>query len=314
MNEVLSEYWIRVVTPFFIGNDQTVSPISYMSKGGFLHVYDSNNVAKFIKNPLKIIDQSIKSLRLSSLLSKEDLEKIVPLRKIEIFPRSSIEGQEIDLTITENNEYYIPGSSLKGAIKHAIEFSDKTSVEIFKNSFVISDTYFTSVESRLQKGWRVTTNSSSKNSGNKQSQDNFKEWVTAGESQKLKAYFRRDVNIDILNSIYKFSKLYFEYQKSYFEYLLDNVSHSPIETKHLNFLNDLLDDYLELNTKDNPLLLIGGNTHRYSKSFELEKNKTYRFTSGKMSAHPLSRLLVLDNNKYFTLPGIIEITKYADNS
>ncbi len=308
MKRVLSNYYIEVLSPLHIGNGEALFPATYLHKQNKLFVYNIEDIVKYVDNPEKLMNIMLSTNRVSiqNILSYDKINKLKPQREIKTYPDlKNIERQEIEMFVHESMKLYLPGSSLKGAISHAIEYHTNSEANEFHSSFVISDLYFKSVASVIQRGIRITS-AKKKNDFRRNRQDNYKEWIYEGKTIPINAYFRNESNFNILKSIYHFTNDYLQYQKSYVNYLLENIN----QNKNIYLdLQDMVDFYIDINTPEEPILILGSNTHRYSKSNELLRNKKYQKTAGKNSAHPVSRLLVADLYDVYTFPGLVHLKK-----
>ncbi|MFW5890864.1 MAG: type III-A CRISPR-associated RAMP protein Csm5 [bacterium] len=309
MSRELNQYSLEILTPIHIGNDDTLQSVSYYHFKGeeYVKVYDIKDICNKIKNIEPVFNIKSRHVSLNNFLNEEEINNIIPSRELLIRSNEHVKGQELNLFVSENNELYIPGSSLKGSILHAVEYANKESKYLHEN-FGISDLYFEQIVSQLERGERITA--SKKKGKSKQKQDNYKEWVVLGKTKQIHSFNRKKIDIDFLKSIYCFTKDYLEYQKTYYDYIFEknDFENQDLADKASN-VSLLIDQYLEINTKEEPLLILGSNTHRFSKTNELRFKKSYQLTKGKNSAHPLSRLLVLDKEGYLTMPGLVRFLK-----
>lgn len=311
MNQ-LNNYHIEIMTPVHIGNDDRLQSLSYyhFKDEDYVNIYDIKDIVKKIDDISSVFNIKTKKISLSNFLSKTEIKTLPPLRKLLVRTKEQIKGQELNLLVNENNELYLPGSSLKGSILHALEYANKDS-QYYHDNFGISDLYFKQVISQLERGLRI---SSSKSKGNsKQKQDNYKEWIVLGETYPIKSFERNKIDEDILEAIYIFTRDYLKYHKTYYEYVKEVNDFENVDlAEQAENVALLIDGYLEINSKESPLLILGSNTHRFSKTNELKFKKEYKKTKGKNSPHPLSRLLVLDKEGYLTMPGLVRLIKNED--
>ena len=326
MQTPFKNYQLEIITPVHIGNDQQLAPLMFDHQGDFVHMYAMDDVAKNIDNPRNLLDIKHGKITLRSVLSPSVIRQLNPIKKIHYWGEEgvNISSQEIELLVEEKQENFIPGSSIKGSIVHAMEFallaqnvtnhnSSKEAYDIvdtFKNSFVVPDLYFDSFETAIQRGTRISTASGKKSKG-KQRQDNYKEWLMLGKTPHFNAYFRTKQFPEVLENIHMFTEQYLHYQRSYYQYIVDKMA---LDNFALDFddLQEVLkqtDRLLAINKKEEPLLILGRNTHRYSKSNELLKHDHYIKRPGKNKDHPVSRLLVFDAKDTLTIPGMVHIKK-----
>lgn len=313
-------YSVEIVTPVHIGNDAQINPLLYNHEGDFIYLYDIDDVAKHIENPKGLLDAKRSMFSLKSVIGNSSLSRLTPIKQIHYWgDEPNVSHQEMELLVGDYNENFLPGSSIKGSILHAIEFKyfnlmmngkkaqffDITNR--FKASFAVRDLYFKKLETAIQRGIRVTT--ASQKSKRRQKQDNYKEWFMEGQTLDFNAYFRKDSDYDVLKAIHDFTEKFLEYQASYYRYILDHVDMAryPVTLEEMEEVMEQVHRLKNLNREDEPLLILGRNTHRYSKSNELYFNKKYQKTPGKNTKHPVSRLLVRDSVDRLTIPGFVKI-------
>lgn len=318
-----SDYLVKIITPVHIGNDTQINPLMFHHAGDYVHIYALDDVAKSIREPKKLLDIKHGRITLKSVIGEATLKRLDPVKTVHYWgDEDDISHQEMEMLVGERHENFLPGSSLKGSILHAIEFrhfgalikGDKPSffdaINRFSNSFAVPDLYFDHLETAIQRGMRVTT-ARKQNPRNKQKQDNYKEWFMEGSTTHFDAYFRKEETPNVLQAIHDFTDRFLKYQRSYYQYILDqmDLSTHPLSFDDLQDILKQLERLMAMNKPDEPVLILGRNTHRYSKSNELYFNDRYKKKPGKNKDHPVSRLLVRDAVDNLTIPGMVHIRK-----
>ena len=318
-----NDYHIKIITPVHIGNDTQINPLMFHHAGDYVYTYALDDVAKSIENPKKLLDIKHSRVTLKSVIGEALLKQLKPLKTIHYWgDEKDVSHQEMELLVSENHENFLPGSSIKGSILHAIEFKnfellmkgDKSAffdiINRFSKSFAVPDLYFNELETAIQRGMRVTT-ANKHNKKNNQKQDNYKEWFMLGTTKHFNAYFRNEETAYVLKAIHDFTARFLTYQRSYYQYILDqmNLTNYPLSFDEVQGIIKQVERLIAINKEDEPLLILGRNTHRYSKSNELYFNDYYKKTPGKNKKHPVSRLLVYDAVDSLTIPGMVHIKK-----
>ncbi|GEM_PF-4405931 len=323
MRPEFDRYQIEILSPVHIGNDTQSTPIEFHHDDDFVYTYRLEDIANLIEDPKRLLETKHGRITLKSVIGETALSNLEPLKKIHYWgDENDISHQELELLVEESGENFLPGSSLKGSILHAFEFrhfqkllnGDKKTffdlVNNFQKSFAVPDLYFEHIETAIQRGVRITT-STKQSSKNKQRQDNYKEWLMEGKTHHFDAYFRRKRTPDLLDAIHVFTERFLTYQKSYYEYIMDKMDlrNHPLDFEEVQEVLKQIERFRAKNKPDEPVLILGRNAHRYSKSNELHFNQRYKKESGKNLKHPVSRLLVYDAKDSLSIPGMVHIKR-----
>jgi CRISPR/Cas system CSM-associated protein Csm3 (group 7 of RAMP superfamily) len=332
----MSAYKLKVITPLHIGNDNALSPATYAHMGDKINVFKTDDLIKVIQKIEDVFNTKTQSMNLATLIPRDTLSRLKPYLSLKVWSQGeNVSNKEIELSIRENNELYIPGSSIKGAIMHAIEIQNvkqhrSIQVKDIHNSLAITDAYFTNVSSHIERGYRITTNKSVFTNTKKVRQDNYKEWIKEGSVTKnLNLYFRSIQHTSWLLDIFEFSHSYLNYQLSFFNFLYKNNQYKDRDDlEDLENVIAFLNQVILMNTKEEPILILGRNTHKFSKSNDLLKSFSYDHAANTLFAekviarnggvkpkmikfeHPISRLLVMiEKDNILNIPGIVKFIK-----
>lgn len=332
----MSTYKLKVITPLHIGNDSALSPATYAHIGDKINVYKTDDLIKVIHKIEDVFNTRTQSMNLSTLIPKDTLSKLNPFLSLKVWSQGeNVSNKEIELFIRENNELYIPGSSIKGAMMHAIEIQNEKQyrsiqVKDIHNSLAITDAYFSNVSSHIERGYRITTNKNMFTNTKKVRQDNYKEWIKEGSiTKELNIYFRAFEHTSWLLDIFEFSHSYLNYQLSFFNFIYkNNQFKDKDDVEDLENVIAFLNRVIIMNTKEEPILILGRNTHKFSKSNDLLKSFAYdheantRFAEKVIARnggvkpkmikfeHPISRLLVMiEKENILNIPGLVKIIK-----
>jgi len=129
---MIEKLTIKALTPVHIGDDRKLSPYSdYIYTNGMIHYVDSDKlmstlndkqIESFIdgvNNSLKNTNDNKYKFRLSEFLRKEKID-IGEVSKYQLISEVDTKAKEIKRFISTSGRAYIPGSSIKGAIRTAI--------------------------------------------------------------------------------------------------------------------------------------------------------------------------------------------------
>ena len=114
------KYELEVLSPVHIGSGETLSPIEYWIKGNTLKIADADNFFK------KFTSEDVSSLSKSAEDRNFTLYEFAAKRRLNLSPKYEMVSKcrprgDIHLEVKGvKNEVYIPGSSIKGAIRTAI--------------------------------------------------------------------------------------------------------------------------------------------------------------------------------------------------
>ena len=308
---LFNQHYLQVLSPVYIGSGDTLSPGTYRQEDDRVYIYREDDLFKSVDSIDHLLNIKTSHITIERIISLDKIKQLTPAQKLHAWEQGiQFDRQVTELFMHEGQTRFIPGSSIKGSILHAIRRHNRALERPFSESFAIADAYFEEHYSTLQRGVRVT----SKKSPSQQKQDNLKEWIVQGRTEAIKAHFRKsDTRLDeklILEAIQAHTEAYLVYQFTYIAYLVSHYDdlNLPIKAHELEFILELIEWYRGQNEKDSPLIILGSNTHRFSKTLELEKKPQYSFTYDS-DLHPLSRLLIREEDGHFTLPGMVKLVK-----
>lgn len=142
---------LTTLTPVFIGSGEVLSPYSdYIYDNGFVYIIDAQKVNKLFKENPKLINIFVNGVR-KDTNNEEDkytLKKIFQNENIDfknfvktkIKVKGDIKNIKINKFIESGGRKYIPGSSIKGAIRTAILF------DILNKDSKLKDYFFELIE------------------------------------------------------------------------------------------------------------------------------------------------------------------------
>lgn len=142
---------LTTLTPVFIGSGEVLSPYSdYIYDNGFVYIIDAQKVNKLFKENPKLINIFVNGVR-KDTNNEEDkytLKKIFQNENIDfknfvktkIKVKGDIKNIQINKFIESGGRKYIPGSSIKGAIRTAILF------DILNKDSTAKDYFFKQIE------------------------------------------------------------------------------------------------------------------------------------------------------------------------
>lgn len=126
-----------VITPVSIGNGHQLSPYKdYVIKNGFVHYIDTKKLGELLAKEDGLMDEYVEGVaNMDGNRSRFDLQEFIANRlnfdisditkeKLTFYGDAAAKLPLNTIIKTPNNEPYIPGSSLKGAIKTALVYTD----------------------------------------------------------------------------------------------------------------------------------------------------------------------------------------------
>ncbi len=302
---------MKLLSPVFIGSGDILFPATYRREEDKAYIYRENDLFEKSHSPETLFNIKTETVRIEQIVSLDTIKSLTPIHTMHIWETDiDLENQETDTFINEAETRYIPGSSVKGAMLHAVRRHNREWEKPFSESFAIADLGFESQYSTLQRGFRVSATKMS----TKQNQDNVKEWFVSGKTEPIQSHFRKANRVNqsiLLEAIRDHTDDWLWYQHTYFQFLLEHYDELslPVKEHEIAHLLKLIEWYRGENAEaDQPLLILGSNTHKFSKTLDLTDKPTYHFTKDS-DDHPLTRLLIRDDDGQLTLPGLVKLVK-----
>jgi hypothetical protein len=324
MEYLFDDYKFMIISPVHIGAGEQVSAYSYNTYNNgdstYIDIYNLQDTMRLISeavpSALNILDMKPQQIK-----SRIDYSKAIP-----VYSKGRIDKQivfdEVDDFIASIDEHYLPGSSIKGAMVSVFEaYLNSYDINLIKNNLSIGDVFFDEdkYEKEITKGKRFVFGRNDFS----QKQDNYKVWIMSGTTNSIDIVYKtNDKRLpsknELLKSLYLSADKYLEYQIDFFEKALEQPG-CELENE-INSVISNLRDIKSDNSPEEPFLILGKNTHLYSKNpkkLKVKKEFDYVYEYGKYKKaddEPISRLLVdlihFNKEKFnYTLPGFVWMIK-----
>ncbi|MBU5688608.1 MAG: type III-A CRISPR-associated RAMP protein Csm5 [Candidatus Aenigmarchaeota archaeon] len=270
-----AEFSIENITPLHISSGNIAKPIEYFYEDGFIHVCDFNKIIDFIfkkeENIENVSRKIIDVIKRNGLL--EDILKEINLydrrKEFVVYKiKGPPEKTQIKLFMRHGKNLYIPGSSIKGAIRTSILFEKlkdsknyllNFSEKDFNNysekyNFSVSD-----IEGNFQSELlRINRLGMQQN---KASKLDSAEFINIRQDHKIKCSIVAVKNLTIKEIINFTNQFYYQSLKRIID--MDSLKKYPKVIENLKIIMDIIKN----REKDEMILQLGFGGNYFTKSF-----------------------------------------------